>query len=165
MFPTSLHFIKTSSGSVLGSYNKDTKIFGFVNPKHAHVVKQNLSSDNVNVKEIRGNKYVIAKKQLMPLNKDLTVDSLSTEIGLYFAQVNNLNVALIDDVCIKKNCIELLSNFSLGDIQFLNNEALTNQFQRIYEEEEIDYVNSYANIIMNMIALNEDADESSNEEE
>lgn len=153
MYPRSVHFIKNKKGGLLGSVENGSKVFAFLHLKHAVLVKQKLMSDKINVKQTSEKSFMLSvnANHLPNERPQTTIDTVITDLGMYTLQVNNLDVTLIDDVNFQGRNIELLSNFAFENVTDVNESSIRRQIDKIYNDEEVDYIDSYTDLLLDII--------------
>lgn len=169
MYPAALHFIRYKR-SYLGAPAQN-RVFAFVKASHANNLRAYIKYENMDVGSPTPYVYTLSPPpKRRPLNrKNLVVETMDTATGLFFAQVNNTEVALIDEVSQKNDQVELHSNYNI-DFDILD-DALYSHLERLYDKhslETIDYGEELSNMLVmaaTQVPIGYDLDETTDEEE
>jgi hypothetical protein len=117
----------------------------------AQVVKKNILYENFKTRQIKSDKYVLnneASDMKKPIVKKLlAIETFETFLGLYYASVNNVELAIIDDVKISAGQVQMMSNFRI-DNTGLEDLMKTTHIENIYMDEKVDYMVEYSNMLM-----------------
>lgn len=146
MNPKSLSFV-TYKQSYLGT---SKSLFGFVKPKHAQIIRNTLQYEKFVIKkDSSGHSFIITpptSRLRKPINrKQLRTSLIDAHEAVFFGNLNNMNVAIIDDVqLIKPDIIRMECNYTI-DEDYIEDPAIYEQLQDIYEGNEIDYSMKYMN--------------------
>lgn len=158
MTPRSLHMI-AYKGKFMGSGNK---VISFINPSHAKFVRSFMKYENSSVKQIDGNTYSFEhpKTHIMkPIMKNhLALHTFDTNIGLYFAKVNNVDIVLVDNLKqVNSACVNMISNYKIDSE--IDESFQRYQMERLYaknENEMIDYKEEYEQMLYVEMLINQD---------
>lgn len=135
--PSTLTFVQYKK-KYLGTSNK---LFAFIKPKHAHLVRTSLKFDFFRIKEGQQDFYIASPSTnpRKPLNvKELRLRTIDFETGLFYGTINNMEVAIIDDVRqINDDVVKLESNYTV-DGDYLGDEILCEHLQDVYEGKKLD---------------------------
>lgn len=166
MYPAALHMVRYRQ-SYLGP-NTNT-VFAFIKGHHASLVKDALKYESPQVACPSPRTYTLRIRPNTRLRRpmkrqNLTVHTADTATTLFFASVNNVNMALIDEVAQKNDMIEMRSNYEIAidfDGAVLEN-AKCNHLDRLYEKDElekIDYSEELSNMLINAATIPFDIDD------
>ena len=162
MYPQSLHLLQYK-GKYLGT---SSNVVAFIKPNHARYVASNLKYENITITKTRSTESIFTikpPKLRKPINKrNLLLKSIDTNTAHYFANVNNIDISLIDEVKYspETQIMQLSSNYTI-DFDVDDN---TKRFhlELLYEKpphEKIDYSEEYNNmLIMSFLEIHDDFD-------
>lgn len=146
MYPTSLHFIKYK-GNYLGT--KD-KIFGFVQLQHAKYVAKNITYENLNISRTSATSYKIKPPlQQKKINKHfLIVEPIDTNVGQYFAYINNIGIDIVDKISSNLPEINIYTNYKLDFNIDIDDDMRKYHAEMIYDNFKLDYEEEYNNMLI-----------------
>jgi hypothetical protein len=155
MYPKSLQLIKYK-GLYLGT---SKNVFGFVKPAHVKTLIKQIKYENIRITSTLDNSFILKPQHIKkPLNKHLLkTSSFDPSVGSYFAEINNMNIAIIDDISynVTDESFQLYSNYTIDfDI---DDDVRRYQLDLIFEGAKIDYDEEYNNMLMlSLLDFNEE---------
>ena len=126
----------------------------FISNEHAIYVKNFIKNNNFNIKQITYSRFVLnnkPSKHFKPLSKSHTsIDTYMYDVGVYYASVNNLDIALIDKIRLKnKDSLELFSHFT-ADVDEIEPVYIADQFEKVLNGDKIDYMIDYTQMLIHL---------------
>lgn len=149
MYPTSLNLIKYKE-KYLGT---PSTVFGFVQHKQAKFIARHILYDNIIISKTSESSYSLKPPMLKkPINKkNLSIKQLDTNVGQYFANINNIEIAIVDSISKPRsdsNEIEIYSNYKMDSNIDIDDDMRKYHIEMLFDNMKLDYEEEYNNMLI-----------------
>lgn len=149
MYPTSLHLVKYK-GNYLGT---PESIFGFIQLKHAKYITRNLSYENMSITKTSPTSYKIKPPAIkQKINKhSVGIQPIETSVGQYFANINNINIDIIDTISVVSSSppdINIYTNYKIDSNIDIDDDMRKYHIEMLFDGMKMDYEEEYNNMLI-----------------